>query len=332
MMRFIDIERPGGPEVLQLKRGALPTFEQDEVLIQVAAIGVNRPDIMQRQGRYPAPEGASPILGLEVAGVVAAVGRDAGPWRVGQRVCALTNGGGYAEFVSVPAKQCMAVPEALDFVVAAALPEALFTVWSNVYDRGALGVGETLLIHGGSSGIGTIAIQMARITGARVYATAGSEAKCRVCEKLGALRGINYKEEDFVEVMKQITGGRGADVILDMVGGSYIQRNIQAAAKDGRIVNIAFQEGAVAEVNFMPVMMKRLTLTGSTLRARSKDEKASIARHVSRKIWPAVLAERIKPIIHKVFPLEDVALAHKELEAGNVIGKIVLVTDKYGVF
>lgn len=331
MMRFVDIERPGGPEVLKLRRGALPTFGQDELLIQVAAIGVNRPDIMQREGRYPAPEGASPILGLEVAGFVAAVGRDAGPWRVGQRVCALTNGGGYAEFVSVPAKQCLSVPEALDFVTAAALPEALFTVWSNVYERGALGVGETLLIHGGSSGIGTIAIQMARITGARVYATAGSDAKCRVCEKLGALRAINYREEDFVEVMKQITG-RGADVILDIVGGTYIQRNIQAAARDGRIVNIAYQMSPVAEVNFMPVMMKRLTLTGSTLRARSPVEKASIARHVSRKIWPAVLAERIKPIIHKVYPLEDVALAHRELESGGVIGKIVLVTDKYGIF
>jgi len=331
MMRFIDIERPGGPEVLKLKRGALPTFGQDELLIQVAAIGVNRPDIMQREGRYPAPEGASPILGLEVAGFVAAVGRDAGPWRVGQRVCALTNGGGYAEFVSVPAKQCLSVPESLDFVTAAALPEALFTVWSNVYERGALGVGETLLIHGGSSGIGTIAIQMARITGARVYATAGSDAKCRVCEKLGALRAINYREEDFVEVMKQITG-RGADVILDMVGGTYIQRNIQAAARDGRIVNIAYQMSPIAEVNFMPVMMKRLTLTGSTLRARSAVEKASIARHVSRKIWPAVLAERIKPIIHKVFPLEEVALAHQELETGDVIGKIVMVTDKYGIF
>lgn len=331
MMRFVDIERPGGPEVLKLKRGALPTFGEDEVLIQIAAIGVNRPDILQREGRYPAPEGASPILGLEVAGFVAAVGRDAGPWRVGQRICALTNGGGYAEFVSVPAKQCLAVPDSLDFVTAAALPEALFTVWSNVYERGALGVGETLLIHGGSSGIGSIAIQMARITGARVYATAGSDAKCRVCEKLGALRGINYREEDFVEVIKQITG-RGADVILDMVGGSYIQRNIQAAARDGRIVNIAYQEGSVAEVNFMPVMMKRLTLTGSTLRARSAIEKASIARHVSRKIWPAVLAERIKPIIHKVFPLEEVTLAHQELEAGNVIGKIVLTTDKYGAF
>lgn len=331
MMRFIDIEQPGGPEFLRLKKGALPTFADDEVLIQVSAIGVNRPDILQREGLYPAPEGASPILGLEVAGVVAAVGKDAGPWRVGQRVCALTNGGGYAEFVNVPAKQCLSVPENIDFTVAAALPEALFTVWSNVYERGALGVGETLLIHGGTSGVGSIAIQMARITGARVYATAGTEAKCRVCEKLGALRGINYHDEDFVDVMKQITG-RGADVILDMVGGDYIQRNIQAAAKDGRIVNIAFQQGSVAKINFMPVMLKRLTLTGSTLRSRSKTEKALIARHVSRKIWPAVLAERIKPIIHKVYPLEEAATAHRELEEGGVVGKLVLVTDRYGQF
>lgn len=328
MMRFIDIEKPGGAEFLRLKKGALPTFEDDEVLIEVAAIGVNRPDILQREGLYPAPAGASPILGLEVAGVVAAVGKDAGPWKVGQRVCALTNGGGYAEFVNVPAKQCLSVPESIDLVVAAALPEALFTVWSNVYERGALGVGETLLIHGGTSGVGSIAIQMARITGARVYATAGSDAKCRVCEKLGALRAINYHEEDFVEVMKQITG-RGADVILDMVGGDYIQRNIQAAAKDGRIVNIAYQKGSVAEINFMPVMLKRLTLTGSTLRSRSKLEKALIARHVSRKIWPAVLAERIRPIIHQVYALEEVANAHRDMEAGGVIGKLVLVTDRY---
>lgn len=331
MMRYIDVETPGGPEVLRLKRGALPRFEADEVLIQVAAAGVNRPDIMQRQGRYPAPEGASPILGLEVAGFVAAVGRDAGPWRVGQRVCALTNGGGYAEFVSVPAKQCMQVPESLDFVTAAALPEALFTVWSNVYERGALVVGETLLIHGGSGGVGSIAIQMARITGARVYATAGSDEKCRVCERLGALRAINYHKEDFVEVIRQTTG-RGADVILDVVGGSYIQRNIQAAAADGRIVSIAFQEAAVAEVNFMPMMMKRLTLTGSTLRARSRADKAVIARHVSRKIWPAVLAERIKPIIHRIYPLAEAAEAHRELESGEVVGKVVLITDKYEMF
>ncbi len=331
MMRYIDFEAPGGPEVLQLKRGALPTFEHDEVLIQVAAAGVNRPDLMQREGKYPAPEGASPILGLEVAGFVAAVGKDAGPWRVGQRVCALTNGGGYAEFVSVPAKQCMQVPESLDFVTAAALPEALFTVWSNVYERGALGVGETLLIHGGSGGVGSIAVQMARITGARVYATAGTDERCRVCERLGALRAINYNREDFVEVIKQTTG-RGADVILDPVGGDYIQRNMQAAATNGRIVSIAFQHGSVAQINFMPMMLKRLSLTGSTLRSRSAQEKAVIARHVSRKIWPAVLAERIKPIIYRVYPLAEAAEAHRELESGRVVGKVVLITDKYEMF
>lgn len=328
MMRYIDMTHPGGPEVLTLKRGTLPGYADDEVLIQVAAAGVNRPDILQREGKYPAPHGASPILGLEVAGCIAAVGRDAGPWRVGQRVCALTNGGGYAEFVNVPARQCMWVSENIDFVTAAALPEALFTVWSNVYERGCLGVGETLLIHGGSGGVGSIAIQMARITGARVYATAGTDEKCRVCEKLGALRAINYQREDFVSVIKHITG-RGADVILDVVGGEYMQRNIRAAATDGRIVNIAFQQGAVATVDFMPLMLKRLTLTGSTLRARSKQEKAVIARHVSRKIWPAVLAERIKPLIHRVYALAEAGEAHRALESGQVIGKLVLVTDKH---
>lgn len=328
MMRYIDMSSPGGPEVLTLKRGAMPGYADDEVLIQVAAAGVNRPDILQREGLYPAPKGASPILGLEVSGCIAAVGRDGGPWRVGQRVCALTNGGGYAEFVNVPAKQCMPVPPNIDYVTAAALPEALFTVWSNVYERGSLGVGETLLIHGGTSGIGSIAIQMARITGARVYATAGTEEKCRICERLGAVRAINYRTEDFVEVIKQITG-RGADVILDMIGGEYLRRNIQAAATDARIVNIAFQQGAVAKVNFMPVMLKRLTLTGSTLRARSKLEKAVIARHVSRKIWPAVLAERIKPLVHCVYPLSEASKAHRDLESGQVVGKLVLVTDNY---
>lgn len=331
MMHYIDIEKSGGPEVLKFKRGPLPTYGDDEVLIQVAAAGVNRLDTLQREGSSPAPVNASPILGLEVAGFVAAVGNDAGAWRVGQRICALTNGGGYAEFVSVPAKQCMLVPESLDFVTAAALPEALFTVWSNVYERGALGVGETLLIHGGSGGVGSIAVQMARITGARVYATAGTDEKCRVCERLGALRGINYQSEDFVEVIKQITG-RGADVILDVVGGDYIQRNIQAAAPGGRIVNIAFQQGSVASVDFMPVTRKRLTLTGSILHSRTGVEKAVIARHVSRKIWPAVLAERIKPIIHQVYPLAEAEQAHRDLEQGEVIGKLVLVTDKYDLF
>jgi NADPH2:quinone reductase len=316
---------------MKLKSGPMPNYDSDEVLIQVAAVGVNRPDILQREGMYPAPEDASQVLGLEVAGVIVAVGRSAGPWQVGQKVCALTNGGGYAEFVSVPALQCLAVPDSLDFATAAALPEALFTIWANVYDRGALGVGETLLIHGGTSGIGSIAIQMARITGARVYTTAGTDEKCRKCEKLGALRGINYNDEDFVEVIRQITG-RGADVILDMVGGPYIQRNIKAAAQDGRIVNIGYQNSSIAEVDFMPVMLKRLTLTGSTLRSRSGTEKAVIARHIARKIWPAVLAERIKPVIHKIFHLNDVVEAHRELEGGLGIGKIVLVTDQYGLF
>lgn len=324
-MRYIDVTAPGGPDVLQLKHGPAPGWANDELLIKVLAAGVNAADLLQREGRYPAPEGASPILGLEVAGIVAGVGKDAGPWRIGQRVCALTNGGGYADFVNVPAKQCLNVPEHLSLVNAAALPEALFTVWSNVYERGALGVGETLLVHGGSGGIGSIAIQMARITGARVYATAGTEEKCQVCEHLGALRAINYNKEDFVEVIRQTTG-RGADVILDLVGGSYVQRNIKAAAPDGRIVNIAFQQGAVVEVNLLPVMLKRLTLTGSTLRSRTPEQKALIARQVARRIWPAVLAERIQPMIHAVYPLARAAEAHWELASGRVVGKVVLTT------
>ena len=327
-MRYVDMEHYGGPDVMKIKRGPLPLCDNDEVLIQVVAVGVNRPDILQREGMYPAPEDASQVLGLEVAGVITAVGRSAGPWRVGQRVCALTNGGGYAEYVSVPALQCLPVPDNMDFVAMAALPEALFAVWANVYDRGTMGVGETLLIHGGTSGIGSVAIQMARITGVRVYATAGTDDKCRMCEKLGALRGINYHNEDFVEVMHQITG-RGVDVILDMVGGSYIQRNIEAASQDGRIISIGYQESSIAKVDFLSVMLKRLTLTGSTLRSRTATEKAVIARHVTRKIWPAVLAERINPLINQVFHLDEVAKAHRELEAGFGMGKIVLVTDEY---
>jgi NADPH:quinone reductase len=332
LMKAVEMQGFGGPEVLKIKHVTIPDVAEDEVLIRVMVAGVNRPDILQRQGKYPAPEGASPILGLEVAGVVVAVGDLVSQWQLGQRVCALTNGGGYAEFVAVPAAQCLKLGDSMDFVTAAALPEALFTVWSNVYERGLLGVGETLLVHGGTGGIGSIAIQMGRITGARVYATAGDDEKCRVCEKLGALRGINYHREDFVSVIKQING-RGADVILDAVGGDYVQRNISAAARDGRIVSIGFEQGAQVNLNLMPMLLKRLTLTGSTLRSRSPQEKALIARHVSRKIWPAVLAERIRPLIHKTFPLDAAAEAHRELESGAAVGKILLTTQSHsGVF
>ncbi len=323
-MRCVAFEVPGSPEVLQIKQAPVPDLAEDEVLIHVAAAGVNRPDLLQRQGLYPAPESASPILGLEVAGTVVGVGSNAKPWRLGQRLCALTNGGGYADYVNVPASQCLPIPKHISFETAAALPEALFTVWANVYDTAKLGVGDSLLVHGGTGGIGSIAVQMARVTGARVYATVGSEEKRTICQKLGAVRAINYRTEDFATVVKQTTG-RGADVILDVVGGSYIQRNIKAAAPGGRIVHIGFQGGANANVNFAPVMLKRLTLTGSTLRSRSKDEKAELAYQLQRKIWPAVCAERIVPIVHKTFSLEQVALAHKTLEHGSVCGKLVLV-------
>lgn len=323
MMQFITFDQPGGAEQLYLTSGRKPVLNPGELLIKVAAAGVNRPDILQRKGLYPAPEGANPVLGLEVAGVISAMGPGVRDWRLGQRVCALTNGGGYAEYVSAPASQCFAVPDDISFIEAAALPEAIFTVWSNIYDRAGLKPGQSLLVHGGTGGIGTIAIQMGRITGARVYATAGSETKCQICTQLGAVRGINYREEDFVEVLRSATG-RGVDVILDCIGGSYFQRNINACAPDGKIVCIAFQEAASAQVNFTRVLSKRLTITGSTLRPRSGQEKAQIAQHLRHKIWPAVCAGRIAPVIAGTFNLADAASAHRTLEAGVEAGKIVL--------
>jgi NADPH:quinone reductase len=322
-MHFITYDKPGEAENLYLTSGRKPVLNPGEVLIKVAAAGVNRPDTLQRKGLYPAPENASPVLGLEVAGVISALGTGVRDWRVGQRVCALTNGGGYAEYASAPASQCFNLPEDISFIEGAALPESLFTVWSNVYDRAGLKPGQSLLVHGGTGSIGVIAIQMGRITGARVYATAGSENKCLICTQLGAVRGINYHEEDFVEVLRQATG-RGVDVILDSIGGSYFQRNINACAPDGKIVCIAFQEGATAQVNFTRVMAKRLTITGSTLRPRSLQEKAQIAQHLRHKIWPAVCAGRIAPLIAATFPLANAAQAHKALENGVEAGKVVL--------
>ncbi len=323
MMHHIDYDEPGRPSVLRLQTGPLPVPTRGQVLIEVAAAGVNRPDILQRQGRYPPPEDASPILGLEVAGTVAAVGPGVRQLKVGQRICALTHGGGYAEYVCAPEEHCLVMSDSLSFVQAAALPEALFTVWANVYDRGGLKPGQSLLVHGGTGGIGSIAIQMGRITGARVYATAGSDEKCTICQGLGAVRAVNYRSEDFVEVIRLATG-RGADVILDSIGGSYIQRNILAAATDGRIVNIAFQQSPIAEVNFMRVLVKRLTLTGTTLRSRSHHDKALIAQHLRAKLWPAVCAGRIAPLIAGTYPLAEAAMAHEELEEGRVVGKLVL--------
>jgi NADPH2:quinone reductase len=327
-MKYIDIVTGGGPEVLQPKSGPAPQPQAGEVLIKVAAAGVNRPDVVQRQGLYPPPPGASPIPGLEVSGHIEALGEGVAGWQIGDAVCALVNGGGYAELVCAPAAQCLAVPAGLSMVEAAALPETCFTVWSNVFDRAHLQVGETFLVHGGSSGIGTTAIQMAHLMGARVFATAGSEEKCQACVSLGAELAVNYKTEDFVERLKEVTQGKGVDVILDMVGGDYIGQNIKLAAMDGRIVNIAYMQGAVAKVNFMPVMLKRLTLSGSTLRPQSPGVKARIAEQLKQHIWPHIGAGSMKPVIAATFPLDEAAKAHVLMESSQHIGKIVLLTDR----
>ncbi|MEJ2415652.1 MAG: NAD(P)H-quinone oxidoreductase [Exilibacterium sp.] len=323
-MKYIEIGEFGAADVLRLQEAEAPEHGDDELLIKVVAAGVNRPDIVQRRGAYPPPPGASPILGLEVAGEVVAVGNNVRGWRQGDNVCALTNGGGYAERVAVPACQCLPVPVGLSLQDAAAVPETFFTVWSNVFDRGNLKTGESLLVHGGSSGIGTAAIQMAAARGARVFTTAGSEEKCQACRELGAEIAVNYREEDFVAVLTQATGKQGVDVILDMVGGDYISRNVALAAMDGRIINIAYLQGATAEVNFLPIMLKRLTLTGSTLRPQSPATKAAIAENLRRHIWPLIEAGKIKPVIARRFPLAEAAAAHRFMESGRHIGKIVL--------
>lgn len=323
-MRYIDLPEYGGPEKMLLADGEKPQVQPGQVLIKVAAAGVNRPDIVQRAGFYPPPPGASPVLGLEVAGEVAAVGAGVERWRVGDSVCALTNGGGYAEYALAPQGQCLPIPEGLSVIEAAALPETFFTVWSNLIHRAKLQPGDVLLVHGGSSGIGTAAIQIALHIGARVLVTAGSAEKCSACEKLGAEKAINYHEDGFVEVVKQATDGKGADVILDMVGGEYIERNIRAAAMDARIVNIAFLAGARVEVNLLPVMLKRLTLTGSTLRPQAETVKAAIARELEQQLWPQIASGKIRPLIAASYPLAEVAEAHRLMESSAHIGKIVL--------
>ena len=322
-MKYINTPEFGGPEVLTLAEGQKPEIKDDEVLIHVAAAGVNRPDVIQRSGNYPAPKGASPILGLEVAGEVVQVGVKVSTWKVGDTVCALTNGGGYAEYVAVPEGQCLIIPDGLSMIEAAALPETNFTVWSNVFDRAQLSAGESFLVHGGSSGIGTTAIQLAKVMGARVFTTAGSEDKCNVCRKLGAELAINYHHDDFLEQLKESTEGKGVDVILDMVGGDYIQKNLKLAALEGRIVNIAYLQGPVAKVNFLPVMLKRLTVTGSTLRPQSAQTKQGIAQALQEKIWPFYANQAIKPVIAEVFPLSKAAEAHRLMESNQHIGKIV---------
>ncbi len=324
MMKYINITQPGGPEVLMLEERQLPSIDARQVLIRVAAAGVNRPDLFQRAGSYPPPPGASDIPGLEIAGEVMETAADVDWPRKGDQVCALVSGGGYAEYCSADAVLCLPVPRGLSAVEAAAIPETFFTVWSNVFDRGKLQAGETLLIHGGSSGIGTTAIQLAKVWNSTVFITAGSATKCQACLDLGADRAINYNEEDFVEECMQATDGHGVDLILDMVAGSYIDRNVQLAAPDGRIVIIAGLEGFKTNVNFQTVILKRLTLTGSTLRARPLAFKAEIAGNLKRQIWPLLESGRVKPVIHKVFPLADAVEAHRMMESSTHIGKIIL--------
>ncbi|WP_439134047.1 NAD(P)H-quinone oxidoreductase [Pseudomaricurvus sp.] len=323
-MRYIAMKEPGDARVLSVDTTETPQLQAGEVLIDVAYAGVNRPDVFQRMGAYPPPLGASPILGLEVSGTVTQVGSGVTQFSVGDTVCALTNGGAYAEQVAVDASQCLHVPKGLSLAEAAALPETCFTVWSNVFDRGGLKPGETLLVHGGASGIGTTAIQMAKALGSRVIATASSADKCQMCLDLGADLAINYREEDYVEVIKSFTDKRGVDVTLDMVGGDYIDRNIQVAAMDGRIVSIAFLRGPKAEVNFMPVMLKRLTLTGSTLRPQPPEVKAQIATQLEAIVWPLIVTGKIKPQLAKIFSLYDAPEAHQMMEDNKIIGKIVL--------
>jgi NADPH:quinone reductase len=323
-MRFIDMAGPGGPEVLRLATGAVPRPGPQEVLIRIAAAGVNRPDVLQRMGSYPPPPDASPVLGLEVSGKIATVGRDVNGWRGGDAVCALVPGGGYAEYCVTPAPHCLPVPQGLSLIEAAALPETFFTVWTNVFDRGRLRAGESFLVHGGSSGIGTTAIQLARAFGSRVFATAGSPEKCAVCAELGAERAIDYRREDFTAVIKETTQGSGVDVILDMVGGTYVEKNLRSLAVEGRLVQIAFLQGSKVTLDLVHMMMRRQTVTGSTLRPRSVAEKAALAQALRDKVWPLIEAGKVRPIVDRTFPLAEAAEAHRLMESSAHIGKIVL--------
>jgi putative PIG3 family NAD(P)H quinone oxidoreductase len=326
-MRAIEIREPGPPEVLTPCERPVPQAGPGEVLIRVAAAGVNRPDCLQRRGAYPPPPGASDIPGLEVAGVVAARAADVASPEVGDRVCALAAGGGYAEFCAVPAVQCLPVPAGFSFVEAAVLPETFFTVWTNVFERGRLQRGEALLVHGGASGIGTTAIALARALGARVFATAGSDEKCALCERLGAERAVNYRAASFATELRAATGERGVDVILDMVGGPYLADNLALLREDGRLVLIAALGGAKGELNLGQVLVKRLTITGSTLRNRSPAEKGRIARALRERVWPLLESRAVAPVVQATFPLTAAAEAHRILEANRTLGKIALVVD-----
>jgi len=323
-MRVVEISEPGGPEVLEPGTRPRPEPGEDEVLIEVAAAGINRPDVFQRKGLYPPPPGASDIPGLEVAGTVAGLGGGVKDWQIGDRLCALVAGGGYAEFATAPKQQCLPLPAGLSFVQGAAIPETFFTVWTNVFDRGRLRSSDSLLIHGGTSGIGTTAIQLASAMGSIVYATAGSDEKCEACKELGATVAVNYKEADFVQILKDETGGKGVDVILDMVAGDYVARNLSLAAVDGRIVIIAFLGGSHAQLDLRPLMVRRLTLTGSTLRPQSIAAKGAIAAALRERVWPLIEAGRVKPRIFQTFGLEQASEAHALMESSVHIGKIVL--------
>jgi len=323
-MTAIGIRAPGGPDVLVPEERPVAAAGAGEVLVKVTAAGVNRPDVMQRQGSYPPPPGASDIPGLEIAGEVVALGAGVTRWKLGDQVTALVAGGGYAQYCPVHETNALPAPPNLSLVEAAAIPETFFTVWHNAFERGGLKSGETLLVHGGSSGIGTTAIQLAKAFGARVITTAGSAEKCEACRRLGADVAVNYRSEDFVAATKAATGGKGAELILDMVGGDYIERNYEAAAVEGRIVQIAFQGNPRATVNFVRIMLKRLVHTGSTLRARTVADKAAIARALEAKVWPLIAAGTVKPVIYRTFPLAEAAAAHALMETSTHIGKIVL--------
>lgn len=323
-MNAIEITQPGGAEVLQSCQRSKPQPKQGEVLIRVHAAGVNRPDVLQRLGHYPVPEGASDLPGLEVAGEIVEGDLEGTPFRIGDMVCALVQGGGYAEYCAAPVQQCLPLPRGLSPVEAASLPETFFTVWSNVFDRARLTAGETLLVQGGSSGIGVTAIQIAAALGHTVFVTAGTEEKCRACEGLGAKRGINYRDEDFVEVVKSETAGKGVDVILDMVAGSYATRELDCLADDGRLVIIALLGGAKAQLDLAQVLRRRLTITGSTLRPRPVAFKAAIAEKLKTHVWPLLESGRIKPVIYREFPLDQAAEAHRLMESSAHVGKIVL--------
>ena len=324
-MSVVDITEPGPPEALQIGTRSVPVPGAGEVLIRVAAAGVNRADTMQRKGNYPPPPGASDIPGLEVSGTLAAVGERVSGLAVGDEVCALLTGGGYAEYCLAPAPQCLPIPAGVSLIEAAALPEAYATVWTNVLDRGRLQAGESLLVHGGSSGIGTVAIQLAKLFGARVFATAGTPAKCAACVQLGAERAIDYRAEDFVAVLHEATGGRGVDVVLDMIGGAYLPRNVASLATEGRLVIIALMEGAKAELDLARLMSRRLTVTGATLRARSIEQKAEIMLALRARVWPRFASNELRPIVHATYPLADAAEAHRVMESSVHTGKLLLI-------